>query len=319
MFKEILAVMIGFAFLVGGADILIRGSCKIARILGVSILVVGLTVVAFGTSAPELFVSVTAAMHGTADVAVGNIIGSNLFNILIIIGISALIGRVKISKSILKREMPIMIVVLALFVLFSLGMTISRLEGIILFAGIFAYLYMNYRTVRKDKLNFDGIIEPEDPTENKTKAIWTGITFIALGLVGLVFGSELVVANAVSIARHWGVSDLIIAVTLVAVGTSLPELATTVMAAIKGEPDLAVGNAVGSNIFNVLCVIGLVSIITPLTVAPSALRLDLPFMLIACALVWPLMIRRKSLGRPEGLLMMCAYGFYIYLIFSRQA
>ncbi|MDC0357502.1 calcium/sodium antiporter [Oligoflexia bacterium] len=316
MLVECALLIVGFFVLVLGAEILVRGARDIAKSFGISTLIVGLTVVAFGTSAPELFVSLTAAFHGNADVAVGNIIGSNLFNVLIIIGLAALIAPVHIASAIVKREMPIMLFSLALFVLFSIDLKISHLEGGILFAGIIAYLALSYKAVKKGKAALIAIDEPNQEQTHARKTVWN-VAFVLAGFVGLVLGANLIVDNATIIARHFGVSDLVIGITLVAIGTSLPELATTIIAALRGEPDLAVGNAIGSNIFNVFCVIGLTGAITPLSVNPAALNFDLLFMLIALLCVWPLMLSRR-MGRVKGTIMLVAYFGYIGVVAYNQ-
>jgi len=311
MLKHYLFLAFGLMVLVVGADLLVRGARNIARSYGVPTLIIGLTIVAFGTSAPELFVSVTAALQGNADVAVGNIIGSNLFNVLIIIGLTAVISPLRIDRSILMREMPIMLIALGLFVIFSGDLRLSRLDGAILFGGIIGYLAMNFMLVRRGRLASDEAVSEDEkikPSFRRDGAL------VVAGLIGLVWGAGLIVEHAIVIAKYYHISDLVIGVTLVAIGTSLPELATTVVAAARGEPALAVGNAIGSNIFNVFCVIGGTSLISPLNVNPSALHFDMVYMLGACLLAWPLMKTRNMLGRMEGALMLLAYGAFIFYI-----
>ena len=313
-------LIVGFVVLVVGAESLVRGATNIAKTFGISTLVIGLTVVAFGTSAPELFVSLVAAFKGTADVAVGNVIGSNIFNVLMIIGCSAIIAPVEISYAVRRREMPIMLITLGLMYLVAWSGVISRWEGWLLFVGILVYLVWNYLSARRSVTVVIASKEEESRPSASGKFIFKNINFVILGLVGLVFGSNLIVDNATFIAKTYGVSDLVIGITLVAVGTSLPELATTVVAAIKGEPDLAVGNAIGSNVFNVLCVIGLTAGITPLSVNPQALSVDLIVMLVSCFAVWPLMLYRRKFGRLEGGLLVLVYAGYIaYLALNQVA
>lgn len=314
MWKEWLVLLLGVVVLLVGADVMIRGARNIARALGISPLVIGLTVVAFGTSAPELFVSLAAAFQGNADVAVGNVIGSNTFNILVIIGLSCMVSKISIGSAVRWREMPIMIAVMLAFVLVSWDLVITRVEGMFLFCGILAYLFMNYRLVVGGKVKVEDVIEDIDELDQVSTNYMRNFGFVIAGLAGLIYGAELVVNQATFLARYFGISELVIGVTLVAAGTSLPELATTVLAALKGEPDLAVGNAIGSNIFNALCVIGATATVQPLTVNPQALAFDLPYMFFACLLVWPLMIWRRDLSRPEGGLMLAGYVSYIYLI-----
>lgn len=317
MILEIVLVLVGFALLLWAAEILIRGATALARGFGISTLIIGLTVVAFGTSAPELFVSISASMKGTGDVAIGNVLGSNLFNILMIIGISALIKPVKSSRDIKKREMPIMLLALGLFWLFAAQFgdsEFTRLEGGILFGGILSYLGLSYYIVRSTRKGSTLVEELDEVHSDEEKSPLKNFLFIVIGLVGLIGGAELIVSNATVIAKAFGVSDFVIGVSLVAIGTSLPELATTIVSAAKGEQDLAVGNAVGSNIFNVFAVIGITGLLQPIGVTESALSFDFPFMFLACFAVWPLMFIRKELGRPEGALLVLAYAVYIYYV-----
>jgi cation:H+ antiporter len=303
---------IGIAVLVWGAEILVRGARQLAIKLGIPTIIVGLTIVAFGTSAPELFVSVAAAWRGSADVAIGNIVGSNIFNILVIIGITAIFAPVVVARSIVTKDYPVMIIALGLLVLFSYDYHISRLEGGLLFVGLLSYLLWSYLEVKRQGAGVAALLveAEEKPSGPLTKSF----IFIVLGLIALAAGAELIVGNAISIARTIGVSELVIGVTIVAIGTSLPELATTVIAARQGEPDLVIGNAVGSNIFNVFCVLGLAAIITPLYVSPVAHDLDLPFMFWACLIVWPFMIWHKTIGRFAGAAMLALYVGYVILV-----
>lgn len=313
MVVQSLLLLLGFIILVGGAEFLVRGARRIALLLGIPTLIVGLTVVAFGTSAPELFVSLAAAIEGNGDVAIGNIIGSNICNILLIVGITACLSPIVIAPSLIKREMPIMLITLILFIVFSYDLKISRVEGGVLVLGLFGYLYLNYLIVTRGESSLQAeVLEAEGSVDLENKGILHDIGFLLLGLAGLVIGAELIVTNATLIAREVGISDLVIGVTLIALGTSLPELATTVIAAIQKEADLAVGNAVGSNIFNVLSVVGFAALTTPLAVKASALSFDMVFMLLSSLLLWPVMIFFGTLGRISGVLMLLAYGGYIY-------
>ncbi|NBW40483.1 sodium:calcium antiporter [bacterium] len=313
MFIEILLLCCGVGILLSGADALIKGATNIAARLGVSTLIIGLTVVAFGTSAPELFVSVAAAIEGTADIAVGNVVGSNIFNILVVIGLTALIAPVDVARSIVHKDYPIMLIALGIFFIVSIDGVISRADGAILVFGFISYLFMNYLEVTSSER---AVIEEfqeeelEQKPEAKTKS---ALLLILVGLIGLIIGAELIVENAVSIARKVGVSELVIGVTLVALGTSLPELATTVLAARRGEPDLVVGNAVGSNIFNVLCVISFTALIQPLPVVRNAISFDMPYMWISCGIILPMLFLKRTIGRHLGLMMLIGYGVYIML------
>ncbi len=304
----------GLVILVGGAEYLVRGARVLALILGIPTLVVGLTVVAFGTSAPELFVSLAAALEGNGDVAIGNVVGSNICNILLIIGVTALLSPIHIAPTLAKREMPIMLLSLVAMIFFSYDLQISFLEGAGLMLGLIAYLIMNYVVVHRGESTLQAEVLEEEAEEEAAlsrKNVPLNLFFVVLGLAGLVVGAELIVTNATLIARAVGISDLVIGVTLVALGTSLPELATTVVAATRGEADLAVGNAVGSNIFNVLCVIGLTTLITPLSVAATALQFDMVVMLLVSLLIWPVMLFRGKIGRLSGSVMLVSYVIYI--------
>lgn len=317
MLNHLVFLVVGFVLLVNGAEWLIRGASSIAKSFGISSLVIGLTVVAFGTSAPELFVSVRAALDGSADVAIGNVIGSNIFNILVIIGLSALIRPIIPEKAILFREMPIMLVVLGLFWFVSLDGLVSRLEGGILFSGIIFYLVLSYLLSRR-KTVLRALEEERDkesqndshPSEGKLKSLM----LIVFGLMAMVFGSEWIVEAAKFIARQFHVSELVISVSLVAIGTSLPELATTIIAAKNGESELALGNAIGSNIFNVLSVIGLSALIVPITVSSEALRFDYWIMFFGCFAAWPLMYIGRRLSRIDGGILVGMYLTYLVLL-----
>ena len=301
-------LIVGLVILSVGADVFVRGATNIADSLGIPPLLIGLTVVAFGTSAPELCVSMLAAFQGTSDIAVGNVLGSNIFNILMIIGISALMTPMKVDSSIIKREMPIMLVVMAFFAFFASSGTISRVEGISFAIGIFTYVFATYLNGRKDK------ITPEDLDIEK-RPTWQNILILVLGLAGLVGGSHLIVESATVIARQFGVSEVVIGITLIAIGTSLPELATTVAAAMKGKPELAIGNAIGSNVFNVLCVLGFTSVVLPLEVNPQVLAVDIWVMLVACIIPLFLMMIGKRVSRVDGVIMVGMYVSYmIYLV-----
>ena len=319
MVSTLVFLGLGLALLFVGADILIRGATGIARQFGVSTLVVGLTVVAFGTSAPELFVSVNAAWRGVADLAVGNVIGSNIFNILMIIGLSSLIAPMEVQSAVIRRDMPIMLAVLVLFYLAGMNGVIGRLEGGGLFIGILSYVYYNYRIATHSEIHELANEDLEQADDSSTNfSLQRNLLFVGFGLIAMVFGSNWIVENATVIAKAFHVSDLVIGITLVAIGTSLPEVATTVVAAYRHESDLALGNGIGSNVFNVLAVIGLTGLILPLTVSQRAIEIDMPFMLISCFAVWPLMMFRRRLGRFEGLAMVAVYGAYVASLFVGQ-
>lgn len=318
MFYEWLFLAIGLCCLLGGAELFIRGSTSIALLLGVSTLIIGLTVVGFGTSAAELFVSVRAAIIDSADIAIGNIIGSNIFNILVIVGLAALFKPLALSGGVLKREMPIMLFVVALFYYMASDLTISRLEGLVLLGGITLYIFLNYMVGRRESIERKSVAATDGLPQEPSYSLLVSCVFVLLGLGLMVLGSKFSVDSAVVIAQQLGVSELLIGITLVAVGTSLPELATTIVAAVRKEPDLVVGGAIGSNIFNVLCVIGATATLNPLAVNGASLSLDFPFMFCACLVVWPCMLYGRRLSRLEGGLMIGAYLVYISILMVTQ-
>ncbi len=295
----------GLVFLILGADYLIKASCAIAQKLNISPLIVGLTVVAFGTSAPELFVSVGSALKGNADFAIGNVVGSNIFNILGIIGIAVILKPITFSRQLVNREIPIMLFVLGLFYWFASTGYMSRVHGLILLVLIVAYVaYL----IIGSKQSLGEALEGQ-----KNWSIKVACVVVAASLLVMVGSSTVIIDNAVLIARSIGVSDLVIGITILAVGTSLPELAATYSSTKQGHPDLAVGNAVGSNIFNVLTVIGLTCLIQPLVINPSSLRLDFPMMFFGCLAFWLLILWKKTLGKREGFYMLGLYALYVTL------
>lgn len=318
MTAAIAFLIVGLILLVFSADYLVKGAANIAAALGISPLVVGLTVVAFGTSAPELAVSVMAAFEGKADLAVGNVIGSNIFNILVILGISALIIPLVVHRQLIRFDVPVMIFVSVLVYLLSMDGKISRVDGIILFSLVLAYVVFLIRKSRKE--GDPGVIgeyEQEFSKVGQNPKWLKNIAFVVLGVAGLVIGSDRLVVGAVIIAEHFGVSELIIGLTIVSVGTSLPEVATSIVAALKGERDIAVGNVVGSNIFNILTVLGISSIVSPagIAVAKAALDFDMLFMIAVAVATLPVFFHGYRIGRASGFFFLAAYGAYLaYLI-----
>jgi cation:H+ antiporter len=317
---SVVYLLLGIVFLYFGAEILVRGSSNIALNLGVRPIIVGLTVVAFGTSSPELIVSMTSALDGAAPLAVGNVIGSNICNIALIVGIAAMIRPIRVEKKTVMKDVVIMLGVtglIAFFILNSQDRVIERWEGITLFTLFMSYIIYTVIDSRKEmkvlkkKKQEESEFKEIPLPQKKTKA-WLDILFIVGGLVVLVFGSDLFVDGAVKIARYLNVSEAVIGLTLVALGTSLPELATTIIAATKNENDLAFGNAVGSNIFNVLLVLGLTSIFLPLS-ASGISTADIVIVLAISAIVLPLAWHKYSVNRFEGFILLLLYvGYIIY-------
>jgi cation:H+ antiporter len=297
-------LLAGFVGLFVGGDALVRGAVGIARTLGLSPLVIGLTVVGFGTSTPELLVSADAALRGVPDIALGNVVGSNIGNVLLIVGLSALIWPIRVAGDTLKRDTAVMMAAaLVLLPLFWLG-TMGRLSGGVLVAGLLTYLYIAFR---------DGKADEDDPSlQGAVAPVWKSALWVIAGLVALMLGARWLVDGAVNIARGFGVSEAFIGLTVVAIGTSLPELATSVVAAVKRQSEIAIGNIVGSNIFNVLGILGITAIITPIPVASRFLTFDLPAMIAACAVLTALLLLRPTIGRIVGAGMLAAYGAYVW-------
>lgn len=312
--------ILGLVLLVAGAEFLVRGAARLAARLGISPLVIGLTVVAFGTSAPELAVSVQAGLAGQSDIAVGNVVGSNIVNVLLILGISALIVPLVVSQQLVRIDVPLLIGASVLFLLMSLDGHIGLFDGILLFAGIVAYILFALRQSRQESAEIEAEYAQEFGADGAGKisaALPLQIALIVAGLAMLVLGSHWLVGGAVAFARHFGVSELIIGLTIVAVGTSLPELATSVIAALRGERDIAVGNVVGSGIFNILAIAGIAAVVTPggLEVAPALIRFDIPVMIAAAFACLPVFARGHLIPRWQGALFIAFYAAYAtYLI-----
>nr|WP_059390492.1 calcium/sodium antiporter [Pseudomonas toyotomiensis] len=309
----------GLVLLVAGAEVLVRGAAKLAAQFGIPPLVIGLTVVAFGTSAPETAVSVQSALNGSGDLAIGNVVGSNIANVLLILGVTALVAPLVVSRQLIRLDVPIMIG--ASLVTFGLAWDgeLSRFDGALLFVGVLAYTGFLIYSARKDKGGDDDEFAKEFGLDEAPKPYaWAiNLGLIIAGLVLLVVGSNFLVEGAVTLARALGISELVIGLTVVAVGTSLPELATSILAAIKGERDIAVGNIVGSNIFNLLCVLGLASMVAPaaIAVSPNALAFDFPVMIAVAIACLPIFFSGYRINRWEGLLFLGYYVAYtLYLV-----
>ncbi|WP_206017917.1 calcium/sodium antiporter [Rhodohalobacter barkolensis] len=312
---ELLLFILGLVFLIFGAEILVNGASKIAATVGLSPLIIGLTVVAFGTSSPELSVSLKSLLSGQVDVAAGNVIGSNIFNVLFILGLSALITPLIITQKLIRFDVPIMVILSVAVWLFSLNGSISQLEGGILFIALLIYIFILIYKGKKDQTE-----DTSDYSEggSRFKLLLKNGIFVILGLVLLVYGSRWFVDGAVTLARHFGVSELVIGLTIVAMGTSLPEVFTSAVAAFRGERDIAVGNVVGSNIFNLLGVLGMTGLLskTGMIVNSSAISFDIPVMIFAALLCLPIFFSGKIISRKEGGVMLGLYVLYIvYLIY----
>jgi cation:H+ antiporter len=304
----LIAFTAGLALLVVGADTMVRGSAAVAARLGTPPLVIGLTVVAFGTSSPEVVVSLHAAYAGDPQIALGNVIGSNIFNVLFILGASAVVAPLVVSEGIVRRDVPVMIAVTAIVVLFALNGRFSRFEGVLLLAGITVYAGALVTRARR-------LETPDSPLAVRPRLDrhWTiDVVLIVVGLGVQVLGARLLVNAAVTVATQLGVSSLIVGLTIVAVGTSLPEVATSIAASLRGQRDIAVGNVIGSNIFNLLLVLGSAAVVSPVPflVPPGALTFDLPIMLAVSVACLPIFVSGYTLARWEGAIFVAYYLAY---------
>lgn len=301
-------LLVGLGLIVLGADWLVEGASSIARKAGVSEFVIGLTIVGFGTSCPELVVSLTGAWEGNADVAVGNVLGSNIFNVLFILGLTALFCPVSMTADNRKRDIPETLLVTMLFLGFGMVNGLSRWEGALFFLLFALYIFASFRRGKPS--------EEEEKVLSKPRKLWLSILLVLAGLAGLIFGGNLFVDSATALARMLGVSDKFIAVTILAGGTSLPELATSLVAALKGRDQLALGNILGSNVFNILLILGSSALITPLSFA-SVTYVDALVLLLSVALLllWAYTGRRERIDRWEGAFMLLLFGAYYYYLF----
>jgi len=317
--QTIILFIVGLALVAGGADVFVRGASRLAVSLGVSPLVIGLTVVAYGTSAPELAVSLRAGLDQAPDVAVGNVVGSNIYNIVLILGLASLAAPLSVSHQLLVRDLPLMIGLSIVLVAMSLDGRVERIEGALLAAGCLAYTVFSIRKGRQEVRDARLLNDPRVLAEMSLSFFrrWGGpVARVLLGTALLVLGAGWVKDGAVGIAAYLGVSELVIALTVVAVGTSLPELATSVAASLQGERDIAVGNAIGSNMFNILLVVGVAAALTQggLAVAPQALRFDMPVMLAVAVVCWPLFAVGRRISRAQGAFLLLFGAFYTFFL-----
>lgn len=331
----LLLLLGGFVLLVGGGEALVRGAASLGRTVGLSSLIIGLTVVSSATSAPELAVSTGAALSGSPGLALGNVVGSNIANILFVLGLTAIFGALVVKVQLIKVDIPIMIGFSVIALLMALDGNVSTLEGAVLLGLIVAYLAVTVVLARRQTGREQAAPSPEETLDvdravgggavkltkglrtTKRRSILVDLLLLAVGIALLVVGAQMLVSAASTIALSLGVSDLIIGLTIVAIGTSLPELATSVIAALRGERDMAVGNLVGSNIFNIGAVLGLTAIISPLgvEVASAAVNFDLPVMIATALVLLPLAFTSQAIGRLEGLVLVALYSAYVvYLV-----
>ena len=306
--------ILGLTGLIVGAEWLVRGSASIATAAGVRPLVIGLTIVALGTSAPELAVSILSAVQGRGDVAIGNVVGSNIANLGLILGVTAVIKPLAMQRSVIIREIPIMIVAAVVAAVMALDGAISQVDGALLILCFFVYNAVMLRTAEK----LPGIsVEAAVPGASARPPLLKHIGLVLAGLIMLVVAGRLLVDAAVEFAAVLGVSDLVIGLTIVAIGTSLPELATSVLASIRGHGELAIGNVIGSNILNILAILGTTSLIHPLVTRPEIFTLEIPMMLAFSIGILPLAYRGMKLVRWEGAILMVAYGVFLAVLVNR--
>ena len=306
MLIQILVLAVGFTMLVKGADWFVDGAAGIAAKFGIPPLVIGLTIVAMGTSAPEAAVSITSAIKGNAGITVGNVVGSNIMNILVILGIASLIAPIAVQKSTVKVEIPFMLFVTGLLLLLGYSRNkIGFFEGVVLWVAFLAYLGYLLWSAKKN---------PAEAEEERLRPVWKLLLLVAVGMGLILWGSDLAVDAASAIAKMLGMSDRLIGLTIVALGTSLPELVTSVAASRKGEADIAIGNIVGSNIFNILFVAGTTALITPVAFEPGFV-IDTLIAAAAGVLLWVCVFRKRKLSRLGGGVMLAAYAVYfVYLV-----
>ncbi|MFW1508065.1 calcium/sodium antiporter [Vibrio parahaemolyticus] len=321
MLEAVALLIVGLVLLVWSADKLVFGSAAIARNVGISPLVIGMTILAMGSSAPEMMVSATAAWDGKTDTAVGNVLGSNIANIALILGITALIKPLSISSAVIRRELPLMIAVTVLAGILLWNSHLGFYEGVLLFVLFGAFLFAMLQISRKEQKSGDVFLEDQESEIPQGVSNPKAIMWVVIGLILLPLAASLLVDNAVIIAKHFGMSDLVIGLTIIAIGTSLPELAASLAGVLKGEDDMAVGNIIGSNVFNILAVMGLPGIINPSTLSEYAMGRDFWVMLgVSLLLVAMCLGKSRSINRLEGaILFTCFLGYQMYLFANMAA
>lgn len=304
---EYVLLLVGFVLLIKGADFFVEGSSSLARILRIPSVIIGLTIVAMGTSAPEASVSINAALAGSNDIAISNVVGSNIFNGLVVVGVCAVLAAFQTNKDILKRDMPLNIFVSAILCLMFLDGKLSRTEGILLLAGMVLYLCFMIRSALKNR---------EPGADIQTLSLPVSLLYIVGGLAAVIFGGDLVVDKACIIARSWGVSQNFIGLTIIAIGTSLPELVTSIVATRKGDSSLALGNAIGSNLFNILFILGMSSVISPLHVLDESV-IDCLLLTVSAVILYLFARSKKKMTRLEGAICILLYISYTAYLLIR--
>lgn len=303
---DVLLIVVGIALVIWGADKMTEGAVGVASRMGVPQIVIGLTIVAMGTSAPELFISLMSAVKGTPDLAVGNVVGSNIFNTLAIVGVAALVMPITISRTTIFRDLPITVAATIALVLMTLDGVISRIDAAILFAGFIGFMAYTLRLAKKG----DTIAEEEQQQPVKPLSMGKAIFFIVLGLACLICGGNIFVNGATGIAKAMGVSDAVIGLTVVALGTSLPELATCVVAARKGNSAIAIGNVIGSNVFNILMILGLTGVVQPMEISDVS-ALDMAVVAVGAVVMWLFSFTKCLIERWEGAILLLGYVVYV--------
>lgn len=311
-----LILIIGFFFLIKGADLFVDGAASIARRFHVPSMIIGLTIVAMGTSAPEAAVSITSSLAGQNDMSVANVVGSNFFNILVVLGVSAIIAKLPVQESTIKKDTPFLLIISILLLLFGLNLNISRIEGLILLVLFTYFLIDTIKSAKRDsKENSKEAATTVDTEGIEESSIPKTVLLSIIGVVGIVLGGDMVVNSATDIATSFGMSANLVGLTIVAVGTSLPEFVTSIVAIKKGETEIAIGNVIGSNIFNILLVLGLATTIMPITISTFAL-IDIVFMVAITALLYLFMKKKNSIVKSQGIILILIYIAYMaYTIF----
>lgn len=324
MLIDYVSLVGGLVVLIVAGDVLVRGSVSIAERLGIPTLVIGLTIVAFGTSAPELVISLRAALDGLSGIAIGNVVGSNIANVLAVLGLPALFAATSCDENGAVRNSVFMVAITAIFIGMAFHSPLSRFDGTILLMLLALFLWESVRATRKHRAQNVGAAAvadgdedlPFDEVEGVPDNVGLAILFIVLGLIGLPLGAHFTIEGASALARDWGVSDAVIGLTVVALGTSLPELMTSLMAAIRGHAAVALGNVIGSNIFNLVAIMGITSMVVPLQVPPEVLRLDLWAMLACALLVLAFAAFKVTIRWPSGIILCALYALYIFVVFQ---
>lgn len=316
MLGNIGILILGLFVLIIGGDFLVRGASSIALRAKISPLVVGLTIVAFGTSAPELLISVNAALSGSPDLAMGNVVGSNICNLALVLGVTVLIGPVKVNPDSIKIDWPVAMGSALLLFWWAGDGELGVGEGVFFVFFLVSYTVFIIRKSRSENKKALAIEEELDLPDSKSSSIYKDILFLFIGAMGLFFGSEWFVGGAKNLAVFLGVSQRVIGITVLALGTSLPELVTAIVASFKRETDLALGNLMGSNIFNILSILGITSLIKPISVNETILSIDMFWMLGISLLILPMMLIQRKLGKVEGIILLCIYVYYTYTVIS---